>query len=163
MSSIYDWSTTAASNNNSDANITWDDNQAPSTVDNSGRAMMARVAELLKDIGCSITAGGSANAITVTAGSDFTTYSNRLVGGFTASNDNTGATTINFNSIGAKSLRLPGDIALSGGEIKTGLPYLCLYSTAANSAAGAWILINPSHIATFNGNVTINGTLTVGT
>lgn len=67
MSTVYDWSYTAASNNNSDSLITWSDSQAPSTVDDSGRAMMKRVAEFRGDFSAAGTVGGSANAITLTA------------------------------------------------------------------------------------------------
>lgn len=42
--SIYDWSTTAASNSNAAPGIGWAENQAPSTVNDSARAMMADVA-----------------------------------------------------------------------------------------------------------------------
>lgn len=38
---IEDWSTTASENDDADASINWLENQAPSTVNNSARAMMA--------------------------------------------------------------------------------------------------------------------------
>jgi hypothetical protein len=43
MSSIYDWSTSSASNANADGDINWAEGQAPSTVNNSARVMMQRI------------------------------------------------------------------------------------------------------------------------
>ena len=43
------WSTTAGDNDDADADINWLENQAPSTVNNSARAMMAKVREWYED------------------------------------------------------------------------------------------------------------------
>lgn len=162
MSSIYDWSTTAASNATADGGINWVEGQAPSTVNNSARQMMGRLAELIGDIGGSLTAGGTADALTVTANSAFTTYANGRLLAFTAASDNTTAATLNVNSTGAKSIRkmtTSGDSALSGAEIQAGGVYLVQYSTAANAAAGGWILVNPTiDMASF---VTLTGSQTL--
>lgn len=40
---LKDWSTTAGNNDDADASINWAENQAPSTVNNSARAMMAAI------------------------------------------------------------------------------------------------------------------------
>ena len=45
------WSTTAATNSSADSNINWAEGQAPSTVNDSARAMMAAVATWLRDKG----------------------------------------------------------------------------------------------------------------
>lgn len=147
MPSIFDWSYTAASNNNSDPIITWSDSQAPSTVDDAGRGMMKRVAEFRGDFSAAGTVGGSANAITLLAKSGVTVFFNGWPVSFKASSANTGATTLNVNSIGAKSVRkmtTSGDVALVGGEIQANGVYYVYYSTAANGAAGGWVLINPT-------------------
>lgn len=168
MSSIYDWSTTAANNGSIDSGIDYPEGQNPGTLNNAGRGVMGRVAEFIKDIGGTITAGGSANALTVTTNSAFTSYANGLMLAFVAASDNTTAATLNVNSIGAKSIRkmtVSGDSALSGAEIQAGGIYIVQYSTAANSAAGGWILINPtidlSSFITLTGSATLtNKTLT---
>jgi chorismate mutase/prephenate dehydratase len=41
---VYNWSTTAASNDTADSTINWREAQAPSTVNDSARAMMAAIA-----------------------------------------------------------------------------------------------------------------------
>lgn len=48
--SLKDWSTTPANNASADAAINWAENQAPSTVNNSARAMMAVIREWYNDV-----------------------------------------------------------------------------------------------------------------
>ena len=174
MSSIWDWSYTAASNNNSDSLIIWSDSQAPSTVDDSGRAMMQRVAEMRGDLAGATTLGGSANAITVTSRSPFTAYANGVFVGFKPTADNTGATTLNVNAIGAKSVRkmtINGDAPLTGGELQADGVYIVHYSAAANGAAGGWLLLNPTQSGAFattqswgkGADIASASTLTLGT
>ncbi|TGP25915.1 MULTISPECIES: hypothetical protein [unclassified Mesorhizobium] len=167
--SIYDWSTTASSNGTADGNINFAEGQAPSTVNDSARQLMGRVAEFLKDLGGSVSAGGTAGALTVTATSAFTTLADGRIVSFRATADNTAAATLNVNGLGAKSIRKmlsTGESALAAGDIKnTGL-YVAQYSAALNSAAGGWLLLNPSQIdastvVTLTGSQTLtNKTLT---
>jgi hypothetical protein len=147
MASIYDWSTTAANNATADASINWAEGQDPGSVNDSARQEMGRVAEFRNDITGTITAGGTANALTVTANSGFTTLANGRMVAFIAASDNTTAATLNVNGIGAKSIRKmdgSGDAALVAGEIQAGGVYLVVYNTAMNGAAGGWLLINPT-------------------
>lgn len=140
--SYYDFDTTAA-NNSSVAGMNWAEGQAPSTVNNSARQLVANLAALIGDIGGGLEAGGTANALTVTANDDFSSYDNGHVIAFKAAADNTGAATLSVNGIGAKSIRrlgTSGEEALSAGDIKNGWVYIVRYSTAANSGAGAWLL-----------------------
>lgn len=147
MASIYDWSTTAANNGSSDSGINFAEGQAPSTVNNSARQVMGRAAEILGDIGGALTAGGTANALTVTANSAFTAYANGLVIALRIATDNSGAATLNVNAIGAKSIRkmtADGEEALAGAELQATGIYLLMYSEALNAAAGGWLLLNPT-------------------
>ncbi len=147
MSSIYSWDLTAANNANSDALVDWSEGQAPSTVNGSAREMMARVAEYLADNGGALTAGGTANALTATANSAFAAYADGLLLALRIAADNTTATTLNVNGIGAKSVRKmlsTGESALVGTELQADGIYLFRYSTALNAAAGGWLLLNPT-------------------
>lgn len=147
MSSIYDWSTTSASNANADGDINWAEGQAPSTVNNSARVMMQRVKELLIDMGGEIVAGGTANVLTVAASSSFTAYANGRLIRFRAVADNTGAATLNVNAIGAKPLvkvTTAGETALAAGDVQEDGIYTAVYSEDLNGAAGAWVLMDPS-------------------
>lgn len=143
MSSIYSWSVTAASNANADSGINFAEDQAPSTLNNSSRQVMGRNAEFIADIGGTITAGGTANALTMTAKSAFTSYANGRMVAFIAASDNTGAVTLSVNSIGAKAIRkmtTDGEADLDAGDLVASWVYFVRYSTAANSGAGAWLV-----------------------
>lgn len=155
MASIYDWSTTAASNASSDSDITWAEGQAPSTVNNSARQMMGRLAELVGDLGGALAAGGTANGILITANSAFTTYANGRVVAFKAASDNTGAVTLNVNGVGSKAIRKfnsSGDVALVAGDIKANGIYVTRYNTSLNGGAGAWQLLNAPGVSTSAAN-----------
>jgi hypothetical protein len=101
----------------------------------------------IKDIGGSVTAGGTANALTVTANVGFTTFQNGRYIGFVAAADNTTAATLNVNALGAKAIRKMtsgGESALTGSEIKAGSIVHVVYNSALNGGAGAWLMLNPS-------------------
>lgn len=63
---FWKWSKTSDSNGNIDATVNWSEGQLPSTINDSARAMMARLAEYRDDIGNAGTTGGSSNAYTLT-------------------------------------------------------------------------------------------------
>src|SRR5882762_3012895 len=70
---LQNWSKTASSNSNADSSVNWPEGQAPSSVNDSARAMMARVAEYRDDTSGSLTTGGTSTAYTVTTNENFTT------------------------------------------------------------------------------------------
>ena len=145
MSSIYDWSLTASDNDASDEAINWLEGQLPNTVNDSARAMMMRVAQILGDLGGALAAGGTANALTLTANSPFNTLMDGLIVSFKATASNTAAATINVNTLGTKAIRKQdrgGDVALQANDIRQNGIYHLIYSTAANSGIGAWMLQN---------------------
>ena len=63
---LYKWSQTAANNATADSSVNWQEGQAPSSVNDSGRAMMASIAKHRDDIAGAIVTGGTATAYTVT-------------------------------------------------------------------------------------------------
>ena len=149
MASIYDWSQTANDNADADSGINWEEGQAPSTVNNSARAMMGRLAEWRDSFSGGLATTGSANAQNLSIAPQFDAYANGLIIAFRAGSGltNTGAATLNVNGKGVKSIRVidtSGDRALYGNEIRASGLYLAMYSTAANSASGGWILLSPS-------------------
>lgn len=148
MTNIYAWSQTAADNDDSDSGITLRGNaDSIRTADNNMRQIMAREKEWLDDHGGQVTVGGSADAITITANSSYASFSDGMVLWFVAGADNTGAATVDVNSVGALAIRKissGSDVALAAGDIKNGQYHRLVYSAAANSAAGGWILTNPA-------------------
>lgn len=136
---IQHWSTTAADNDDADATINWAEGQAASSVNNSGRAMMAVVAAYRDALGGAKTSGGSSNAYTLTTGLSLASYQNGLLLGFEANHTNTGAATIDIDSIGAKDLKTTAGAALSAGQIVSGGIYLIAYESGADDV----LLLNP--------------------
>ena len=149
---VYTWSTTAATNASADSDINFAEGQTPGSVNDSARGLMAGVAGILKDNNASITTGGSANAYTATSNIAIAALATGLKLILKANFSNTGACTLNLTpsggaAFGAKAIRVVdsgADRALLDGEIQNNGIYLFNYDAAANSAAGAWILLNPS-------------------
>jgi hypothetical protein len=141
---LYDWSTTSADNDDADTGISWVEGQAPSTVNDSARVMMKRLSDFLYDTGFGITAGGTANALTVTTRCDFATLATGQRVAFKAASTNTTAATLNANTIGTKKLRkliASGESDLAAGDIVANGRYVATYDSTADSGTGAWLLL----------------------
>jgi len=130
--SIFAWSTTASDNDDADSTINWSEGQNPSTVNNSARAVMARVSEFLSDITSAKTTAGTGAAYTVTA----TQQPASLPDGFTLlilpHADNTGTCTINVNGLGAKALRSTSAENMAAGVLKANQTALITYRQSSD-------------------------------
>lgn len=106
-------------------------------------AVLAVFGDYLGGVG---TVGGTADAITLTSSATYPIQSlaNGVVLAFKAGSANTGAATINVDTLGVKAIRRQGDSALSANDIVANGVYLIRYDTAYNSSAGAWVLLNPT-------------------
>lgn len=120
---------------------------APGQVNNSARAVMAAVARFRDDLTGSITTTGSAGSYAITSKSGYTALSTDLYISAKASVTNTAGATLNVNTLGAKSIRVfvgGAEAAVAAGQIIIGGRYQFAYDAALNSAAGGWLLLNPS-------------------
>jgi hypothetical protein len=160
--SIYDWSTTAGTNASADGDINWSENQLPSTVNDSARVMMKRVAEYVKDNGALSFTG--TDTITVTANSAFTSLATGRALVARIANDNTSTTvTLNVNGLGAKRVKVmttAGESDPEAGSLQAGAFGHFVYDAAANGASGAWILLNPVLTASLSGSQPLDADLT---
>jgi microcystin-dependent protein len=129
---LYKWSQTAASNATADPSINWQEGQAPSSVNDSARAMMASVAKHRDDITGAIVTGGTATAYTVTSYEAFDTLTrlNGQIIAFTPHVANSGPATLNVDSLGATPLRSAPATELLVGTLIQGTPYLALYNNS---------------------------------
>jgi microcystin-dependent protein len=142
---LYTWSQTAASNSNADGTINWAEGQAPSTVNDSARAMMAAVAKYRDDISGAIVTSGTSTAYTVTSNSSFDTLAhlNGQLIAFTPHTTNGATVTLNVDGLGAKPLRISPSVEIQSGTIIQGTPYIAIY----NNSDGAFYLHGASNQA----------------
>lgn len=133
---IVSWSQTAASNASADSNINWSEGQAPSSVNDSARAMMASAAKWRDDIcGINVT-GGSGTAYTVSSNQIIASNLNGMTIQFTPGTTNTGAVTLSVDSQTAKPIRFATGVDLPAGALISG----SLYQVTYRSAVEEWLL-----------------------
>jgi microcystin-dependent protein len=127
---LYKWSQTAANNATVDPSINWQEGQAPSSINDSARAMMASIAKHRDDIAGAIVTGGTATAYTVTSYEAFDTLTrlNGQIIAFTPHVTNGATVTLNVDSLGAMPLRSAHSVELLPGVLIQGTPYLALYN-----------------------------------
>lgn len=150
MSTIYDWSLTPGDNATADSDINWAEGMFPSSVNNSAREMMTRVAEYIKDNGVLDALG--TNTIAITSNSPITAITSGMTLAFRAAATNTTAVTLNLNGLGGKDIRKvvtggTDSVALSAGDINIKGVYVVHYDATTNAGAGGWILLNPAGAA----------------
>lgn len=165
--SIDQWSTTAANNASGVTNVNWAEGQAPSTVNDSARNLMADVAawygqakipEYLTSVAGTntVTATGPASMAAYAAGQRFTLL---------PANTNTGATTLNItpsgaSALGAKNIFFRG-AACVGGELVSNVPTSVLYDGTQFNILGpapAFKAITTTRdISTASGNQGVTG------
>src|SRR5262245_39901553 len=116
---IQDWSVTAANNGAADSAINWAEGMARLAVNDSARSMMAAEAKDRNLKNGSITTAGTANAQTFTSGVGYTSVPTglRVMLKIGVGLTNTGATTLNMDSIGAVAILSNGGATLVGGEL----------------------------------------------
>lgn len=142
--SFYLWNRTAASNASADPSVNWAEGMAPSAVNDSARAMMASTAAYRDDVSGAIVTGGASTAFTVTSYQIFDTLAHldgKMIA-FTPNATSTNAVgvdvTLNVDGLGAKPIRMQPNVALPGGTLILGTPYVAIY----NNSDGVFYLHN---------------------
>jgi microcystin-dependent protein len=136
--SFWKWSRTAANNATADGSINWAEGQAPSTVNDSARAMMAASSKYRDDVAGAIATAGTATAYTLSLFQVFDSLAHMdgAMIAFTAHAGNAGACTLNVDGLGAKPLRSAPATELLAGMLVAGTPYAATYY----NVSGEWIL-----------------------
>lgn len=133
---IWQWSLTAASNGTADPSINFAEGQAPSSVNDSARALMAVVAAWRNDISGVNTTAGTAAAYTLTTSEGVgTTPANGQMIAFLAHVGNSAAATLQVDGGTAFPVWLNGS-AVGAASMVAGAPY----RVAFNVANSAWLL-----------------------
>src|SRR6516225_6539814 len=136
--SFWKWSRTAANNATADGSINWAEGQAPSTVNDSARAMMAAASKYRDDVAGAIATAGTGAACTLASYQVFDTLAHMdgAMIAFTPHAGNGGACTLNVDGLGAKPLRSAPATELLAGMLVAGTPYAATYY----NVSGEWIL-----------------------
>jgi microcystin-dependent protein len=135
---VWRFSKTAATNASADGTINFAEGQVPGSLNDSARALMARVAQYRDDISGALVTTGTGTAYAVSSNQIFDTLAHMDVAmvAFTPNVTNTGTITLNVDGLGAKPLRSAPSVELPSGSLILGTPYLATYY----NTAGEWIL-----------------------
>ena len=135
---LWKWSRTASSNAVADNTINWAEGMAPSAVNDSARAMMARLAEWRDDVSGTIATAGTSTAYTVASNQGFDNLAdmNGAMIAFVPHTTNGATVTLNVDGLGAKPLRFGPSLELQSGVLIQGTPYVVSY----NNSDGAFYL-----------------------
>lgn len=136
---VTSWSTSPSSNNSAPPNG-WPEGMAAAAVNDTARQMMADLVREFQVNAVKVLASvAGTNTITGTMSPDLTSYSAGMVVIFTPANSNTGATTLNIDSLGALDIQKYNGDALIAGDLAAGVPALMVLDSGADD----WILLNP--------------------
>lgn len=133
----WSWSKTAGANATADPSINWSEGQAPSSVNDSARAMMARLAECRDDIsGALLTTGGAvAYAVTTNQGLNAVPVDGQQI--VVRLNVNNGAaSTLAADGGTAYAIQSAPGTGVASGTLIAGTPYRLTF----NLASTAWVL-----------------------
>lgn len=136
---FWQWAKTASNNANADPSISWAEGMSPSSVNDSGRAMMARAAEFRDDISGLLATTGTSTAYLVTTNQGLASTPNdgqQLA--VTVNSTNGVSPTLAADGGTAYPIQSAPAVAVPSGTLISGSPYTLKFSVA-NSA---WMLRN---------------------
>jgi hypothetical protein len=122
--------------------IITEDNVAVKALNNAMRGIAGDLGNFRNDIAAANTSTGTGTAYVLATDSQISALADGLVLSWLPNVTNTGAATLNVDTLGAKKLLASG-AALVAGNIVAGQPVIVTYDASADSAAGAWLVANP--------------------
>ena len=166
-SGVSSWSTTAASNATADSNVNWAEGQAPSSVNDSARAMMASVKKWQNDISGTITTGGTSTAYTITTNQVFASAA-AMSGAFLVFIPHAtcgAAPTLAVDGLTARNINTSTGVNVATGALLVGTPYAVTYIHASTEfiLLGALGVLGATSVSslTVTGATALNGGLTM--
>jgi hypothetical protein len=145
---VFTWSQTAATNDDVDATINWQEGQSPGSVNNSARAMMAAISKYRDDLSGNLVTAGTSTAYTLTTNQVYTALTDGIMVVCRMSATNGATPTLNVDGLGAKSIAGVYGTAVATGYLLSGGVYQFTY----DSTDDKWIVQgSPGLIAIANG------------
>jgi hypothetical protein len=136
---FWQWSKTATNNATADASINWSEGMSPSAVNDSARAMMARLAEQAADTSGSLTTAGGPVAYTVTTNQGFPTPTPNDGQLISVTLNVTNGTNPTLSTDAGTAYAIQGSTgAIPSGTLVAGVPYSMKFSLGSS----AWVLRN---------------------
>ena len=137
MTDVTTWSTTAANNNGAPPDG-WPEGMAVNALNDTGREVMRAVVKEAQINAVKVLASvAGTDTITGSMTPDLTAYSSGMIVVLKPANDNTGAATLNIDTLGAKSIKKGDGTALEAGDLQASTSHLLLYDGTN------FVLINP--------------------
>jgi hypothetical protein len=125
---LHLWSRTAGSNATADSSINWAEGQSPSSVNDSARAMMARIAEWRDDLG-GLTTTGSATAYSVSTNRGFASAAamDKAIITIIPHTTNGVDPTLSVDGLATRQIRTATGVNVPLGAMVAGTPYALVY------------------------------------
>lgn len=128
MAELFDWDRLAANNNSAPPNG-FPEGQTPSTLNNAAREVMAVLARWYQATSGILNSTGAVNAYELSVSQVITSYSDAIqTFTFRAHSTNSGASTLNINSVGASALLNNNGQQLPGAAIQLGGIYTVVWT-----------------------------------
>jgi hypothetical protein len=134
---VFKWSQTAATNATADSTVNWAEGQAPSSVNDSARGMMAAVAKYRDDIAGMLALAGGTTAYTLTTNQNITPAQDGAQVSFQCNATNTGASTLSVDGTTARPMQKIKGTALVAGDLVEGGVYTAVFDTTSPQS---WII-----------------------
>lgn len=147
---VTSWSTVNGNNNSAPPDGA-PEGQAPSTLNNCIRQVMADVAResQINNVKVLKTVAGT-NTITADMDPELASYSAGMMVVMTPANNNTGATTLAIDGLAALDVQKGDHVALVSGDLVAGVPALLILDSGGDD----WILLNPQSSPIVSGSFT---------
>lgn len=142
----------------SDANNTarFPENMAPSAVNDGARALEGIIARWHEDTNCNKASTGSSNAYVFAANQTLSSYYDGLTICFDANFANTGAATLNVDSLGAKDIKKNNDLDLESGDIESGQKVFVVYDGTSFQLLSIPAVVTPATNTVTNATIADN-------
>lgn len=128
---VYTWSKTATANASADNTINWLEGQAPSSINDSARSLMASVAKYRDDISGAIVTTGTSVAYAVASNQNFDTladFHGQIIAFSPHATNGAGGVTMTVDAFANIPLRTAPATELLQGVLIQGTPYVAMYN-----------------------------------
>jgi len=128
---LVTWSKTPANNAGADTTVNWSEGQAPSSINDSARSLMASAAKWRDDISGAIVTGGTSAAYTVTSNQNFvnlTDFAGQVIAFSPHVTNAAGPVTMTVDGFANLPLRTSPGKELLAGTLVQGTPYVATYN-----------------------------------